>query len=103
MWRVFHPHRFLCRDVLFSGDMWSIGMRITPKDEIRKGFWFARKIDREKDWGIAVIWGQFPFLAGRIVAYASDLDLDQNRFWQREFEISNPAEWEFGERILFPE
>lgn len=84
-------------------------MKLTPVEQIRKGLWFVRRITGEQDlgrssWAIGMIQGEFPFLHGRVVVYSEDIrGLDMDRILRGSHEITNPNEWEFAEKIEFPE
>ena len=102
-------HRSTFRRVLTFKFVWGIEMITTPAEELRTGFWFARKIADvamrgEEPWAICLIFGQFPFLRTRIVAYADDLDetVLMSSLFHRKYEIEDPRHWEFGPRIEFP-
>lgn len=79
-------------------------MKLTPVEQVRKGFWFVRRINSDYPWGIAIVRGEFPFLTGITIAYADDVNgLNMDRIMGRQyFDITNPNEWEFGPRIEFP-
>lgn len=69
-----------------------------------------RRITGEGDlgrdpWAIGMIMGEFPFLHGRTIAYSEDINsYDIERILlRRSHEITNPNEWEFAERIVFPD
>lgn len=104
-------YRDACRHIHCDGDVCGIEleMRLTSKEELRRGVWFVRRITGEQDlgrgpWTIAVIGGDFPFLFGRTYIYAEDLEnTNMDRILRREnYDIYNPNEWEFGSRIEFP-
>lgn len=83
-------------------------MKLTPVEQIRKGLWFVRRITGEQDlgrdpWAIAMIQGEFPFLYGKTVVHSEDINgYNIDRVLHRSHEITNPNEWEFGEKIEFP-
>lgn len=84
-------------------------MKLTPVEQVRKGFWFVRRITGEQDlsrspWTIGIIQGEFPFLYGKIVAVSSDIEgWNTEGMLRRDYEITNPNHWEFGPKIEFPD
>lgn len=85
-------------------------MKLTPAKELSKGFWFVRRIIGEEDlgrdpWAIGVLYGHHPFLYGRTIAYSNEISKEDrlNRALEnRYYDITDPNEWEFGEKIEFP-
>lgn len=84
-------------------------MKLTPKEELREGLWFARKVEvgeqytSKKPWAIVLIFGTFPFLDGRVVVFSDDIKGENiDLILRGGYQLTNPNEWEFGERIEFP-
>lgn len=74
-------------------------IKITPKENLVSGIWFSRKMLKvtgiKKNWCIAIIYGESPFLQGTTISFQSNQQIITSR-------ILDFNEWEFGPRIEFP-